>query len=73
MDLVRVLGGTIREGEPRILTHGEWRRLLLFLVKEPMRTMVIVAFCLGLRRSELAGLKWSDFDWIKQEVFVQRG
>ena len=73
MDLVRVPGGTIREREPRILTHDEWQRLLQFLVKEPMRTMVIVAFCLGLRRSELAGLKWSDFDWIKREVLIQRG
>lgn len=73
MDLVRVLGGTIREREPRILTHDEWQRLLQFLIKQPMRTMVIVAFCLGLRRSELAGLKWSDFDWIKREVLIQRG
>ena len=35
--------------------------------------MVVVAMCLGLRRSELAGLKWSDFDWIRQEVLIQRG
>ena len=26
----------------------------------------------GLCRSELAGLKWSDFDWLNQEVLVQR-
>jgi integrase len=72
MDLVRVEDATLREHEPRILTHAEWRRLLQHIVKEPMRTMVIVAFCLGLRRSELAGLRWSDFDWGKQEVMIQR-
>jgi hypothetical protein len=48
MDLVWVEGGTLREHEPRILTHLEWRRLLQYIVKEPMRTMVIVAFRLGL-------------------------
>src|SRR5262249_32269305 len=72
MDLVRVEGGTLRERERRMLTHLEWRRLLQYILKEPMRTMVIVAFCLGLRRSELAGLRWSDFDWTKQEVMIQR-
>lgn len=72
IDLVRVEGGTLREHEPRILTHDEWHRLLQYLIKEPMRSMVIAAFCLGLRRSELAGLKWSDFDWNKQEVMIQR-
>jgi integrase len=43
------------------------------LIKEPIRTMVIVGFCLELRRLELAGLKWSDFDWTKQELLIQRG
>ncbi len=28
--------------------------------------------CLGLRRSEIAGLPWLDFDWSNQEVFIQR-
>jgi len=73
MDLVRVVGATTRETEPRILTHGEWQRLLQYILKEPMRTMVVTAFALGLRRSELAGLKWSDFEWEKQEVVIQRG
>jgi len=33
---------------------------------------VLVAMCLGLRRSEIAGLKWSDFDWTAQQVLIQR-
>jgi len=72
MDFVRVVGATMRETDPRILTLDEWRRLIQYILREPMRTMVITAFSLGIRRSELAGLKWSDFDWNRQEVLIQR-
>ena len=48
------------------------RRLLQHIISDPHRTMVMVAICLGLRRSQLAGLKWSDFDWIGQEVLIRR-
>lgn len=37
------------------------------------RTMVILAVCLGLTRSEFTGLKWADFDWTKQVLAIQRG
>ena len=73
MDLVRIAGGTLRDKDPLILTPEQFGRLLQHISTEPHRTMVIVAMCLGLRRSELAGLKWSDFDWIRQEVLIQRG
>lgn len=35
--------------------------------------MVTLSGCLGLSRSELTGLKWSDFDWNAQTLTVQRG
>lgn len=73
MDLVRIVGASGRDKDPRILTLEEWQRLIQYIVKEPMRTMVITAFALGIRRSELAGLKWSDFDWQKRTVLIQRG
>ena len=73
MDLVRIAGGTLRDKDPLILTPEQFGRLLEHISTEPHRTMVVVAMCLGLRRSELAGLKWSDFDWIRQEVLIQRG
>lgn len=57
MDLVRITGGTLREEDPIVLTPEQFRRLLCNIITEPPRTMVIVAICLGLRRSELAGLK----------------
>ena len=72
MDFVRVTGATLRDKDPLILTPEQFGALLQCLVAEPARTLVIVAMCLGLRRSELAGLKWSDFDWQKQEVMIQR-
>jgi len=32
----------------------------------------LVATCLGLRRSEISGLKWSDFNWADRQVLIQR-
>lgn len=34
--------------------------------------MVIIAQCLGLRVSEIAALKWADFDFEKRQLLVQR-
>jgi integrase len=56
---------------PRILTADEIR-LLLAQLAEPYLSMVLVAACLGLRVSEIIGLKWGDFDWKNRNVFVQR-
>jgi integrase len=42
------------------------------LLKEPYRTTVIVAQCLGLRVSEIATLQWQDFDFERQQLLVQR-
>ena len=33
---------------------------------------MLVAMCLGLRRSEISGLKWSDFNWANRQVLIQR-
>ena len=35
--------------------------------------MVILAGCLGLSRSELTGLQWSDFDWEGATLTIRRG
>jgi integrase len=72
MKLVRVEGSSKRLRQPRTLTVKEFR-LLLELLNEPIRTMCIVAACLGLRASEIAGLQWSDFDWGNRQVHIQRG
>jgi integrase len=72
MKLVRVEGSSKRLRQPRTLTVKEFR-LLLERLEEPICTMCIVAACLGLRASELAGLQWGDFDWGGRQVHIQRG
>jgi len=62
---------TKRLKRPRVLTVEEFYKLLPFL-EEPYRTMVITAQCLGLRVSEIVALRWSDFDFEKLTLLVQR-
>lgn len=72
MELVEIRGVTKRQKPPRVLTRDEFWKLLKFL-REPYRTMVLVAQCLGLRISEVMALQWSDFDFANLTVRVQRG
>src|ERR1700674_6132055 len=51
-----------RQREPGALSVDEFRKLLEH-IPEPFRTMCIVAMCMGLRVSEVLGLKWCDVDW----------
>jgi integrase len=62
MSLVRVKDGSKRLREPKFLTVEEFRALIGH-IPEPFRTMCIVAMCLGLRVSEVLGLRWVDIDW----------
>ena len=54
--LVRVRGGTKRLKTPRVLAPEQFHSLLP-LIREPYRTMVLIAGCLGLRVSEIVGLQ----------------
>jgi integrase len=69
--LVRVKGGSKRLKTPRVLASSEFQSLLPF-IREPYRTMVLVAGCLGLRVSEIVALQWSDFDFSALTLLVQR-
>ena len=60
MELVRVKNASKRLERPSILTAEEFVRLLTH-VREPYRTMVLIAGCLGLRAGEIVGLKWAGF------------
>ena len=71
MQIVRVKDSTKRLQRPTVLTVNEYEAIL-GLLKEPYRTMVIVAQCLGLRVSEIAALQWQDFDFERQQLLVQR-
>ena len=71
MRLVRVKGSTKRLKTPRVLTPDQFRLVVPF-VREPFRTMVLIAGCLGLRVSEIVGLKWGDFRFDDLTLLVQR-
>jgi integrase len=69
--LVRVKNCTRRRQRPTILTEDSFHAIVQTL-KEPYKTMVFVAQCLGLRVSEIAALQWADFDFEKRQLLVQR-
>lgn len=56
---------------PRRLTPDEFQRLLAEL-KEPFRTMVALAGCLGLRVGEILGLQWRDLNLLSGTLGIQR-
>ena len=62
MSLVRVKDSSKRQQEPKALSVDEFRKVL-DSIPEPFQTMCIVAMCLGLRVSEILGLRWNDIDW----------
>lgn len=71
--ITRVRQGGSRQADPDILTPAEFQALLKAITDTRVRVMVVLAGCLGLSRSELAGLKWEDFDWADAVLTVQRG
>src|SRR6266436_5580482 len=71
MSLVRVKDGSKRQRQPKALSVEEFRKLLES-IPEPFRTMCIVAMCLGLRVSEILGLKWCDVDWEGMRIGIRQ-
>jgi integrase len=71
MQLVRVKDVSKRVERPSVLTAEEFHKMLPH-VREPYRTMVLIAGCLGLRAGEIVGLQWADFDFDKLTLLVQR-
>jgi integrase len=50
----------------------EFLRLLAEL-KEHFRLIIIFCVCFGLRIREALALKWSDVDWLKGTLKIERG
>lgn len=71
MSLVRVKDSSKRLKEPKFLTAQEFCALLEH-IPEPFRAMCIVAMCLGLRVSEVLGLKWTDIDWDGMRIAIRQ-
>ena len=72
IDLVLVKGATTRVRKPRSLTVEEFQKLNVHL-RQPFNTMAFVSVCLGLRVSELLGLKWRDVNWLDAKLKIERG
>lgn len=72
MALVRIKDSTKRTRKPRSLTVEEFHKFARNL-PEPFRTVALLCCCLGLRISECLALKWSDVDWLRCELLVERG
>ena len=54
------------------LTMEEQRRLEYFAFQEKRCSAVIIALATGMRIGEICGLKWSDIDFNKGVIYVQR-
>lgn len=63
-----------RTEQPVIVEQADFWALRAAL-KAPYDDMALVAYCLGLRFSELAGLQWGDINWTKdkEEITINRG
>jgi integrase len=71
VELVEVKGISKRKKRPRTLQLKEAWRILDELV-QPYRMMVLIALCFGLRISEILGLRWTDFDFKRSVILIQR-
>jgi len=45
---------------------------MLDALVQPFRTTVLIGLCFGLRISEILGLRWTDFDFKRSVVLIQR-
>lgn len=63
-----------QQKDPRYLDEKSAIKLIESLQDEPVpyRTMIILMLDTGLRRGELCGLEWKDFDFEKHTVYIQR-
>jgi len=71
MDLVEVKGIRKRKKRPFVLQVKDAWQMLDALV-QPFRTIVLIGLCFGLRISEILGLRWTDFDFKRSVVLIQR-
>jgi integrase len=72
IELVKVKGASKRKKKPLILTPEKFQELVATL-REPYRTMTIVAMCTGLRVSEVLSLRWEHIDFKAGVMLVQQG
>ncbi len=72
IELVKVKGSSKRQRVPQVLDPEKFQELVSKL-REPYKTMVIVAMCTGLRVSEILALRWEHIDLNARVMLVQQG
>lgn len=72
IELVKVKGTSRRKRIPQVLAPEQFQELVGKL-REPYKTMVIVAMCTGLRVSEILALRWEHIDLKTRVMLVQQG
>ena len=72
IELVKVKGVSRRQRKPQILAPEKFQELVDKL-RDPYRTMAIVAMCTGLRVSEVLALRWEHIDFKAGVMMVQQG
>ncbi len=64
--------GEAKKQKIRILTPAKINALLEAETDQQYRTLFMLAIMSGARQGELLGLKWSDVDWINNQIHIQR-
>jgi integrase len=72
IELVKVKASSKRQKKPQILAPEKFQELVSTL-KEPYKTMVIVAMCTGQRVCEILALCWEHIDFKAGTMLVQQG
>jgi integrase len=72
IDLVKVKGTSKRMKKPQILAPEKFQELVEVL-REPYKSMAVVAMCTGLRVSEVLALRWEHIDFDGGVMLVQQG
>lgn len=72
MSLFSIKGSTKRKRTPRIIKPAQFLQIVNLAPDVTTRAMIYGAYCLGLRASELFGLKWRDIDFFEHKVHIQR-
>jgi integrase len=62
----------VEQSEFKILTEEQARQFLIAAADSPFEALYFLALTSGMRQGELLGLKWSDLDWEKGILLVQR-
>jgi integrase len=62
----------VETAEFQILNEEQVRQFMIFASESQYETLFHLALTSGMRKGELLGLKWSDVDWVKGVLNVQR-